>query len=209
MSERVLVFEAELLNELGRFQGFSLDVEWYLPRLLDPHHAFYVDRALAECDTALKQLIPYVLLRFESSFFTYVRGRVSAETRLHARLSIGLGGHISEGRERGGSRGETLYRSAAAREVNEEVHIDSTYCEHIVGLINDDSDDVGRVHFGIVHIWDLRADRSVRPREEQIEALGFLTINDLRAQEERLENWSRIAIEMVADARVPLYNYRA
>jgi predicted NUDIX family phosphoesterase len=142
-------------------------------------------------------------------FFTYARGRISAETRLHARLSIGLGGHISEDRESVGSVGEDLYRAAAVREVNEEVHIDSTYREHIVGVINDDSDEVGRVHFGIVHIWDLKADRSVRPREEQIEVLGFLSMNELRAQIEQLENWSRIAIEMTTDVRVPRYAYQA
>jgi len=41
------------------------------------------------------------------------------------------------------------------RELAEEVQIDTPYRSGLVGLINDDQSDVGKVHLGIVHIFDV------------------------------------------------------
>jgi len=62
MEERVLCFPRKLLDELGVFQGLSLEIERYLPALTSPGHILYLNRSEAEQDRRYKQLIPYVLV---------------------------------------------------------------------------------------------------------------------------------------------------
>ena len=98
-----------------------------------------------------------------------------------------------------------MYLEAARREVSEEVKLDSPYHENIVALINDDSTDVGKVHLGIMHIWDL-AEPKVTKREGLITQAGFVPIESLKANLEELETWSRIALQVLDDPSVPKWN---
>ena len=204
MPQQVLVFETEILRKLGAFQGYSLDVDAYLPTLLDPGNNRFMDRQAAEQDPRYKQIIPYVVLRFGDSVFSYVRGRLSGEARLRQCRSIGLGGHIEPGDRSLFSSDRHLYLEAARREVHEEVALNTAYTEHLVALINDDSNDVGKVHFGIVHIWDL-VDDAVSKREGLITQAGFLSLDRLKGRADELETWSKIALQVLEDPRVPRY----
>ena len=94
--EIVLCFERKLLDELGLFQGISLDVEKYLPVVTSSSEILYLNRSEAEQDKRYKQLIPYVLVVCNDKILRYRRGRAGQETRLHGLFSVGIGGHISE-----------------------------------------------------------------------------------------------------------------
>ncbi len=200
----VLAFKASILKELGEFQGYTLDVERYLTKILDPANNSFIPRSKAEQDTNYKQLIPYVVLRFRDQVFTYVRGRDAKERRLVAKRSIGFGGHIEWEDSTMFSSDRNLYLAAAKREVSEEVEVGSRYIEHVVALINDDSDEVGRVHFGIVHIWDL-TEPIVTKREPQITQAKFVDLKRLKAAPHRLESWSQIALVILSDPKIPPY----
>lgn len=194
MNQKVLVFRAEILKALGEFQGFTLDVERYLPTILDPANIFFLDREKAEHSPEFKQLIAYVVLRHKDSLFTYIRGKRSREARLKNLRSIALGGHIEQiDVETASSR--QLYYLAAKRELDEEVIINSEYIENVIALINDDSNEVGRVHFGILHVWNLR-EPYVLSKEELILSEGFIPMRQLK-QSNELENWSRIALNIL------------
>lgn len=191
--ERVLVVPVTVLHEAGLFQGFSPNVGHYLPRLLDPAVQSYRPRAEVEADPSYKQLIPYVVLRWGEQVFHYTRGKRATETRLHALRSVGVGGHIS-------ADDSTLfgspYREALLREVAEEVHLETTYQERCIGLINDDSTPVGQVHLGIVHVFDL-AEPKVRRREQALTRSGFAPLTELRAQREEFETWSQFVLDVL------------
>jgi len=194
--ELVLVFESRLLDELGRFQGLCRETEPYLDAILGDGHSRFIDRDLAEQDPDYKQLIPYVILRHGEHIFHYVRGRESGEDRLRAKGSIGIGGHIEPRDLNLFTPMRQLYLVAAAREVAEEVRVESSHRERIVGLLNDDSNPVGRVHFGVVHLWDL--DRpSVRRRERQITRGEFLPLEELSLRRDALETWSQRCLELL------------
>src|SRR5258706_13976364 len=92
MEERVLCFKRKLFEDLGVFQGLSLEVEKYLPVVTSPSHLVYLNRSDAEHDRAYKQLIPYVLLICNDRLLRYRRGRGGEETRLHGLYSAGIGG---------------------------------------------------------------------------------------------------------------------
>src|SRR5262245_48324861 len=87
--ERVLCFERKLLEEIGVFQGLSLEVEKYLPVVTSSSRLVYLPRSDAEQDKRYKQLIPYVLLICNGKVLRYRRGRGGQETRLHGLYSVG------------------------------------------------------------------------------------------------------------------------
>lgn len=192
--ENILVVRRELLEKLGLFQGLSFDVERYLPALLARENNFFTPRGPAETNPALKQIIPYVLLVHEGRVFHYVRGKKSGEQRLVAKGSLGIGGHMNDGDEHLFALDRDAYNAAVQREVAEEVHLDSPYTNHVVALINDDATEVGRVHLGVVHIFQLATD-AARKREAVITDAGFLTADELRARRDALEAWSQYCLD--------------
>jgi predicted NUDIX family phosphoesterase len=148
--ERVLCFKRKLFEELGVFQGLSLEVEKYLPAVTAASQLVYLNRSEAEQDKRYKQLIPYVLLICNDKILRYRRGRGGQETRLHGLYSIGIGGHISE-EDHGLFSNNRGYQEGMRRELMEEVAVDEVK-EAAVAVINDDSTEVGSVHFAVVHV---------------------------------------------------------
>jgi predicted NUDIX family phosphoesterase len=192
--EEVLVVPAKLLDQLGPFSGFQPKVDRYLPTILDKAHQSFRPRSLVETDPSYKQLIPYVILECsdanQTRLFQYTRGKGQGEKRLHALRSIGIGGHISVE----DANGDDWYKTGMQRELDEEVAIECSGQQRIVGLIYDDTTDVGRVHLGIVHIMQLTCCK-VQSREDQLEDSGFLSIDAIKAELHRLETWSQLCIQ--------------
>lgn len=196
--ERVLVMPTLLFHELGYFQGFNGDVRPYRDTLLDGGHTLFLPRADAEEDPSYKQLIPYCVFRCGGRVLHYRRGSGAGEGRLLGKRSVGIGGHISEA-DAGGS--EHPYEVGMLREIEEEVQVGSRFRESILGLINDDATEVGKVHLGIVHVFDLD-EPAVRPREETISEIGFATLEELAGHRQEFETWSQICLDhLISTAR--------
>ncbi|MBI5758288.1 MAG: phosphoesterase [Planctomycetales bacterium] len=189
--EHILVVPTLLFREVGYFQGVTTNVEPYLKTLLDPNYTSFRPRDTMENDPSFKQLIPYCIFRCEGQLFHYRRGKGQGEGRLHAKRSIGIGGHISaEDQNLFGSP----YLEAMHREIGEEVFLETPYRESCVGLLNDDETEVGRVHLGIVHIFDLD-DPKVRPREKSIQQAGFAPKAELFGDLDSFETWSQLCLK--------------
>lgn len=197
MPEHVLVIPRALFDELGSFQGFQSDAQRYLSAILAPGANFFMERAAAELDPTHKQIIPYSLFHHEGRYLRYTRGGASGEKRLVAKRSVGIGGHINPVDEAHDGLGQTLYLNSIERELAEELIIAGSHRQHVIGLINDDSNEVGSVHLGVVHVFDLDSD-DVRSNEDAIQDLAFHSLPDLVAQIDDLESWSRICIEHLA-----------
>jgi predicted NUDIX family phosphoesterase len=198
-TERVLVVPTELFHRVGYFQGFRDDVDRYVVELFRPEHTAYRLRGEMEDDPRFKQLIPYVIFRHTDGegttrVFQYTRGSGQGERRLHRKLSIGIGGHISSTDADCNHRHP--YEEGMRRELEEEVAIDTTYRSQCVGLINDDQTEVGQVHLGVVHLFDVEEPR-VWPRESEILEASFCTIPQLVDKRDLMESWSRICFDAI------------
>lgn len=196
-AENVLVIPTSLFHELGHFQGFSADVSRYLPRLLEGDDVQYLPRGQMEDDPSFKQLIPYAVFRWIDDrgtvhLFEYQRGSGLGERRLHAKLSVGVGGHICSLDAAAGHR-QHVYRQGMKRELEEEIVLGTTYDQRIAGLINDDETPVGQVHLGVVHLCDV-PQPDIRPRETDMLDAGFRPVHDILPRIERFETWSQIAV---------------
>ena len=194
--EHVLVIPASVIDQIGVINGFESDVDRFLGPILRSEHLAYKPRSAMEVDPSYKQLIPYVVLEWtdaagQCQVFAYTRGGGGGEKRLHAKRSIGIGGHIS--REDSGD-GNDAYLVGMQRELAEEIQLDAQYSETREGLIYDPSNEVGQVHLGVVHRFVLDSP-SVASNEADLAEGGFVSIAELRAQHDRLETWSQLALD--------------
>jgi predicted NUDIX family phosphoesterase len=151
----------------------------------------YVPRPEAETDRSLKQIIPYLILRDGDRFFLMKRTRAGGDARLHDHYTIGVGGHLNPGD--GGILG------GLAREWREELDADFLPEFNFVGLLNDDTVDVGLHHLGIVYLADA-AGRSVGVRETHKLSGSFEDLSAVRGVYDRMETWSQLALDAIAKA---------
>jgi predicted NUDIX family phosphoesterase len=200
--ENVLVIKRSLFDELGSFQGLNFEPRKYLEAILSRGNNFFLRRALAEKDPTHKQIIPYVLLAHGDKVLFYVRGKKAGEQRLVAKGSIGIGGHMNETDESLFALDEAAYRVGVEREVGEEILIQPKFEDQIVALLNDDSNEVGQVHLGIVHVFRL-AEPKVKKNESMITELAFLSSEELAARRDSLETWSQICLDSLERLTTP------
>lgn len=190
----ILVVRRALFDELGSFQGLNFEIDHYLPALLARENNFFTPRPPAETNPELKQIIPYVLLVHEGRVLHYVRGKKAGEQRLVAKGSIGIGGHMNDHDEGLFALDRAAYDAAVQREVAEELKLNARYTNHAVALLNDDANEVGKVHLGVVHIFNLETP-DVSKGEAMITELQFLDREQLAARRENLESWSQICFD--------------
>ncbi|MBN2136714.1 MAG: hypothetical protein JW720_02800 [Sedimentisphaerales bacterium] len=197
--EQVLVVERQVVEEVGIFHGLAFDVDRYLERLFAPGILRFMPRSEAETDPSFKQLIPYVIMSHRGKYLNYVRGKRAGETRLVAKRSIGIGGHINPVDDMPlftADSYEPMYLNAVAREVAEEVCIEAGHTDKIVALLNDDSNEVGSVHLGVVHHWSLDTDEVTR-KEQMITQMTFMTPAELNDVKDSLETWSQLCLPLL------------
>jgi predicted NUDIX family phosphoesterase len=192
--EMILVVRRATIEKLGMWHGLNFEVERYLPVLLARENNFFMARSAAETDPAHKQIIPYVLLVHGGKVLHYVRGKKSGEQRLVSKGSIGIGGHMNDQDEGLFALNEAAYLEGVRREVCEELKISTGFKNRVVALLNDDSNEVGQVHLGVVHVFDLEEPK-VEKNEAMITNLAFLSPEELRERRDLLESWSQICLD--------------
>ncbi len=115
----VLVLPRKVLESVGEFQSYSLEIDKSLDVVLHPQNNFLISGDVAGKSPEYKQIISYVVLRFEGQVFTYFRGLSSHEARLIGRRSVGLGGHIEETDVASLTADRRSYQLAVQREIGE------------------------------------------------------------------------------------------
>lgn len=192
--EQVLVIERKIFEQLGSFHGLMFDVNRYREQIFVPGVLRFMKRSDAEKNPDYKQLIPYVVMSCDGKLLSYVRGKRAGETRLVGNRSVGIGGHINPIDDMSLFSPYDTYLAAVKREVAEEVSVETPYTDRIVALLNDDSNEVGKVHLGIVHHWILEAPKVSR-KEQMITQMTFMTPAELQAVRETLETWSALCVD--------------
>ena len=201
--EQVLVVERKVLEQVGMFQGLTLNVDRYLGKLFAPGVLSFMPRPQAEADPGYKQLIPYVIMSNHGKYLTYVRGKRAGEARLVGNRSIGIGGHINPTDNEiplfdTPFYNKEMYTIAVAREVAEEVSVEANHTDSIVALLNDDSNEVGSVHLGVVHHWILDAPKVSR-REQMITQMAFMSPAELHELRDTMETWSQLCLDSLTE----------
>jgi len=173
-----------------RAAGEDASFPIYMDRIL--RKGFFMERRFAETDSSFKQIIPYSLVLHENRVLVLTRTNQQGEARLHNKKSIGVGGHINP--EDGI---DAALRNGCLREIQEELRIEEEFDPLPIGVINDDSNAVGSVHFGVVHAVRLKQG-NMRVREETMMTASFVPAEELKSLAEQkgthFESWSSLLI---------------
>lgn len=215
MSEKIACFDQISLDAAGRFQGFSPHIAKHTLLLINnPSIPFrLLPRNEVESDFSIKQLVTYCLIinPDKGNILAYDRSKVVGEQRLAGNVSVGIGGHVNYGDIYGfGSNDNDSpsiekyliadgIHNACSREVNEEIIIPYDRDDFIhVGYVNDDGNDVGHVHLGVVYMLLTKEDKIIDSIDSNIMNPRFEPIIDLYRKnldkEIALESWSEIVV---------------
>jgi predicted NUDIX family phosphoesterase len=189
--ERVLVIPAAVAEQLapGLFAPTARNIE-PVEALIMKRHTFR-DRAETETNFEFKQVIPYVVVACPKpggpSFLLTQRTTRQAEARLHNKFSIGQGGHINHL----DMRGPRPILNGLNREIAEEFKLDEIIDCQPLGLINDNSTEVGKVHLGLAYLVRVGTP-SLEVLETGLHVARWVAFNELGAFYPRMESWSQI-----------------
>lgn len=187
--EKVLVVKTEKLAKyISGITGLlTEDREAMLDIIINEHE--FIDRPAAEEDPSYKQIIPYVVLKQKGRVFSTRRLNKGGESRLHGKLSIGIGGHINPVDE---TDRRSVLMKGLERELEEEVYIQRRGDLVPQGFINDDGNGVGAVHLGLCFSMEVEGEVSVKETEKL--SGSWLSLQELRSEYDNMETWSQIAL---------------
>jgi predicted NUDIX family phosphoesterase len=158
-----------------------------------------MDREAAEKNENFKQLIPYCVIKKklanEDIFLAYQRSKGGGESRLHGNWSVGVGGHINPIDSKGEKPDSLTYVSCVLRELFEELGLLFKMAPNILpgqAIIYDDSDPVGRVHLGVVHVLEI-GDHNLKFEDSMANPTWF-SKSGIRG-DRKFENWSSLVID--------------
>lgn len=169
----------------------EVDFEQYLQIINDTKE--FLPRSVMEADPTYKQIIPYLIFEHDDKYFLMQRQSTASETRLRNKLTLGIGGHIRQEDMR-----ESSLFAWATREFHEEVHYTGALDVQPLGILNDDSNDVGKVHIGFVLL--LKGDSADISVKSELKSGTLLSLDECIAQRDSMESWSQFVIDFL---RIP------
>ncbi len=185
--EKILVVERKKLFGDEEFNGIKkIDLDFY-QNLIEKNKEF-LWRSKMETDTNYKQIIPYLIFTFDDKLFLMKRRSNASDTRLQDKYSLGIGGHIREDDIQ-----ENSIFDWAKREFEEEVNYSGDFEFEPIGLLNDDTNSVGRVHTGFVFLLKGNSDQ-ISIRDEHKEG-KLLTLVQCEEFYEKMESWSQMVFD--------------
>jgi predicted NUDIX family phosphoesterase len=201
MDEMILVAKRSALfgeNDELVFQGVATNKE-LVTKIIShlSQNIKVMRRGDAEENPTYKQPIPYVVIKKGNQIYAYKRLSGGGEARLHSKLSIGFGGHINQTND---VSFVDILMTNLQRELDEELEIKChSYRLKPVGLINDDNNEVGKVHIGLLYTFEIDNEAIVEVKEkDQIEGF-WIDIKNLKNEEiySNLESWSQFVADVL------------
>jgi predicted NUDIX family phosphoesterase len=152
----------------------------------------FIPRNLAEQDIRYKQVIPYLIFTNNGELFVMRRSPDATETRLQNKYTIGIGGHIRQS----DIKNNDIF-DWANRELHEEVFYDDTMTIEPLGILNDDSNDVGKVHVGFVFLIHGHSNAiSVR---SELKSGSMMNLEACMQLQPQFETWSQICLQKLIE----------
>jgi predicted NUDIX family phosphoesterase len=188
-TEHVLCVRREVLFPDGAWHGFVGDQLERIQEVIRGS-SFFMPRADVEEDPTYQQVIPYVVFRHGGRYFLTKRLKASSEKRLRQLYSLGVGGHINPGDLEAGDP----VLDGLKREWEEEVEYGGDFGATLLGLINDDSSPVSRVHVGVVFLVE-GSSPDIAIRETDKLSGELLSLEEMRMYYLEMESWSQIVYD--------------
>jgi predicted NUDIX family phosphoesterase len=159
----------------------------------------FLERTTAEHDFQFKQVIPYIVIRHGDHFLLMQRTQKQTETRLHNKYSLGIGGHINDSdlaaTQLDPENGDVV-NFGMRRELEEEIHLAVEGSCELVGVINDDSTEVAKVHMGLVYVLTVASPEFTIVEQDKYTAV-WKTAAEVTEYYPDMESWAQIVYDHV------------
>jgi predicted NUDIX family phosphoesterase len=189
-NEEILVISCKsLFSQINSWQGINEKNFNEITKIIHDQLSC-MPRAHAETNFAYKQIIPYVLFTIDQKLFVMQRKSSASEQRLASKFSLGIGGHIRQD----DIKNNDIF-TWALREFHEEVNYQEALSYTAIGILNDDSSDVGKVHLGI--IWLIHGSSDQISIKNEHKSGTLLTMQECSQLYENMENWSKICFDFL------------
>lgn len=194
--ERVMVVSRNDIFSLGIWHGIKTDdIQKYIG-LISQKHKFIL-RSRTESDPSWQQIIPYLIFENSGKYFVMQRRGDHTDRRLANKFSIGIGGHINREdiekiKDSEGIGGNKIMQWAK-REFEEEVDYNGKFKAKFLGLINDDSNDVGLVHLGLV--IKISGDSGNISIKDEHKSGSLESLSKIGTYYKHMETWSQIVYD--------------
>lgn len=188
-NENILVIKRNTLFPKTAFQGIRPIEESFFD-LVEQEKEF-LPRPQMEEDPLYKQIIPYLIFKYQDRYFLMQRKSTSSEQRLKNKYSLGIGGHM---RQEDMQEAKTIF-DWAHREFKEEINYQGNFTIKTLGMLNDDSNPVGQVHVGLILL--LEGDNDAIQIRSELKSGQLLTIQELQAHYDDMESWSQIIFKEI------------
>jgi predicted NUDIX family phosphoesterase len=188
-TEHVLVVRRDDIFPDGAWHGFVGDGLERCQKVIR-EGSFFMPRAEVEEDPNYQQIIPYVVFRHDGRYLLTKRLKASSEKRLRQQYSLGVGGHINPGDLAGGDP----INDGLRREWEEEVAYGGSFEASLLGLINDDSSPVSKVHLAVVFLVDGDSPEIAIKETDKLSG-ELLTLEEMRIYYLGMESWSQIVYD--------------
>ena len=192
MSEEVLIIPNNLLQphiQEGSGRLITEEKERVFDKILN--NQMFMVRNDAEYNFDHKQVIPYVVIRNGNNYLLLQRLSKQTEKRLHNKYSLGIGGHINPASS---IQEDNIILNGLYRELNEELAVGDASGLHFVGIINDERNDVSRVHLGLLYVLDVLSSE-YRVLETEKMTATWVSEQELEKHYDALETWSQIVYD--------------
>jgi predicted NUDIX family phosphoesterase len=190
--ESILVVPADIIRKVAP-KTFSSKGAEAIPTVLENYS--FLDRNLAEHDENFKQVIPYVLISHNGKFLLIRRTKKQGEARLHDKFSLGIGGHINDV-DLAGVTHKHIIEAGMRRELAEEIGIEKEESCELVGIINDNSTEVARVHVGFVYVLKTASPQFTIAEPDKYTA-EWKSRQEMEENYPHMESWAQIVFDYV------------
>ena len=189
MQEHILVVpRSTLFQTIAPWHGIdSTHIEDTLACIIQ--HQESMIRSKAETDTNYKQIISYMVFTANSKIFVMQRKSKANEQQLANKLSIGIGGHMTQQ----DIQGQTLF-DWVSREFEEEVDFAGNMQMRTIGFLNDDSNEVGQRHLGLVILLKGEHEQ-IKIKGDEHKSGNLMDMHECFEKLDQFESWSQIILQ--------------
>lgn len=189
MQEQILVIpSSKLFEHHTQWHGINhQNIESILATIVQYQES--MQRSIAENNQTYKQIISYLIFTFEGQLFVMQRKNKPNEQALANKLSIGIGGHMTQT----DIQGQTLF-DWVSREFEEEVTYEGNLQMHTIGFLNDDTNEVGQRHLGLVIL--LKGDNpNIAIHGNEHKSGQLMSMEECFEKLDQFEAWSQIILQ--------------
>lgn len=191
--ELILVVKRDCIFADGDWQGIKEVCFDSYVSLIQKNKEFQ-PRGLMEKNPSYKQIIPYLVFEHNEQYFLMQRSSQASEERLRNNYTLGIGGHV---------RQEDLVSDSlidwARREFYEEINYHGSLSIEPLGILNDDSNEVGKVHVGFVFL--LRGDHDRISVKSELQSGRMVPIEECMLLNKHMETWSQMVMKHLLDIK--------